>query len=151
MPHGHIFISYDRVDSQFPALIKEWLAKLYEDVWFDTDENSGTQAWWDAILAYLHSCDAVVFTVSPNSIQSKYCQAELTEARRLHKPIVPVIVRPTELPSDLAKLRVVDMSSELVTQNLSRLYKEVNYAVEEYRYRTTRQPPLSSQPTPLPK
>src|SRR5262249_24430305 len=118
MPHGHVFISYDRVDSKFPALIKEWLAKLYDDVWFDADERIGTQPWWDAILSYLFSCDAVVFTVSPGSIQSKYCLAELAEARRLHKPVVPVIIRPTELPPDLAKLRVVDMSSELVTQNL---------------------------------
>ncbi len=45
-------------------------------VWLD-EELSGGQVWWDEILAKIRECEALLFLVSPSSVESEACLLEL--------------------------------------------------------------------------
>src|SRR5262245_35294613 len=105
-----IFISYARSD----ALVVEQLRRDIEaagyDVWMD-ERLEGGQAWWQEIVEHISSCALLVFALSPDSIQSRACSAELEYAGALLRPIVPVHVRDADVQSardPVPSLQVVD-------------------------------------------
>jgi hypothetical protein len=150
MGESHIFISHDPSSEAFLRFVVDWLTKFYEDVTYDLQTDSGDAAW-DEVLQRIVKANVVVFIASPQSAANRRCLAHLAEANRLHIPVVPVMVAPTELPAAIAGQRVIDLSSELVTQNLSRLYKDIHYHIDQRRQLSNPPPPLSSQPTPRPQ
>jgi sulfatase modifying factor 1 len=116
-----IFISYSRADRQFIEQFIPLVRRVYgnDSLWFDQDIHGGTD-WWQMILDEIHKCDLFIYLVSNESIESPYCQAELREALRLNKKILPVIVRrlkpnylntvADDLATFLKKTQYVDMS-----------------------------------------
>ena len=87
-----IFISYARRDEGAVRSLHEDLVRAKHDVWFDR-ELGGGQAWWDTILEQIRTCDLFVFALSPDSVRSRPCQAELAYAVALRRPLLPVRVR----------------------------------------------------------
>jgi hypothetical protein len=87
-----IFISYARRDEAAVRALQEDLVRARHDVWFDR-ELEGGQAWWEAILEQIRSCDLFVFALSPDSVRSRPCLAELAYAVALRRPLLPVRVR----------------------------------------------------------
>ncbi len=117
---ARIFISYSRADRQFVDEFVPLLRKVYgnDSVWFDDDIHGGSD-WWLMILSEVANCELFVYLASNDSLTSPYCQAEFREALRLHKQILPIIVRPKtdypgDMPDDLAtvlrRTQYVDMS-----------------------------------------
>src|SRR5690348_16154690 len=116
-----LFISYSRVDRPFVEKMTVRLRHLYHDVWFDESLHGG-QLWWDEILMRIADCDIFIYLLSRESVQSTYCQAELVAARRLHKQILPVLIRArTPIPEDLQAIQIVDMSKGITTDSLDDL------------------------------
>lgn len=89
-----LFVSYARADRMFLDMFIPVIRRVYgnDSIWFDDDIYGGTD-WWLMILEQISKCDAFVYLISNESLESPYCQAELREAIRLDKPILPVIVR----------------------------------------------------------
>ncbi|MBI5668202.1 MAG: toll/interleukin-1 receptor domain-containing protein [Chloroflexi bacterium] len=109
----HIFISYSRVDKSFTEHFIARLRRLFPDVeiWYD-DELHGGELWWDEIINQIAACDVFIYLLSNESVQSAYCQAEFTEARRLQKRVITVQIRDrTELTDDLDDIQYVDMKA----------------------------------------
>ncbi len=117
---ARIFVSYSRADRQFLDEFVPLLQKVYglDAVWYDEQIHGGAD-WWELILNQVDSCDLFVYLASNDSLSSPYCQAEFREALRLHKQILPVVVRPkTQYPGDvpedirevLSRTQFVDMS-----------------------------------------
>lgn len=105
-----VFFSYAREDRRKVELLAGRMQSLGHQVWLDR-ELSGGQPWWDVVLTQLQSADVVVYALSPASLRSQACGAEMSYARALARPVLPVMVErtpPDALPPDLGRLQVVD-------------------------------------------
>jgi hypothetical protein len=118
---AQIFISYSRADRQFVDNFVPLIQRVYgnDSLWYD-DRIHGGADWWQLILNEIARCNLFVYLISNESLESPYCQAELREALRLNKQILPVIVRrlkppyPGNIDDDLAEVlkrtQYVDLS-----------------------------------------
>lgn len=104
-----MFLSYARRDAEKVARLEDGLRSFGAHVWLD-DALVGGHEWWDAILREIRQADVFVHAISPAGVDSEACTRERAYARALGKPIVPVIVEPTDtnlLPDDLSRLQLV--------------------------------------------
>lgn len=74
---AQLFISYSRKDGWARALAGELRNKARHTVFVDYLDIHGGADWWDTICAEIRECDALVYVVSPNSVVSHYCLAEV--------------------------------------------------------------------------
>ena len=105
-----VFVSYARSDAATVQQMHADIERSRRSVWFDSDLEGG-QRWWDLILEQIRSSSVFVFVVSPDSIDSRACRAELAYAVALGRPILPVRVRDVDLqmaPDPIPVLQVVD-------------------------------------------
>lgn len=145
---ARIFVSYSRVDRPFVDRLVPLLREVHDDVWFDENLRGG-QEWGKEILHRIATCDIFVYLLSNESVSSKYCQDELKEARRLHKKILPVLVRAqTRIPEDLSEIQHVDMSAGIKSENITRLLAAVERLSNVIPQ--TPPPPLTPEPVPMP-
>jgi len=108
-----IFISHSSRDSKPADDIKVWLASLgYERVFLDFDKDTGIGAgddWEKRLYAEIDRCHAVILVLTPNWLASKWCFAELTQARALGKVLLPVICAPLGEHKVLPEVQAVDL------------------------------------------
>lgn len=107
-----IFLSYARPDRLRADAVAQRLRQAGNNVWLDTGKASG-QVWWEEILRQLRLCDATVVVVSRASLRSQACIRERQYAASLGRAILPLTIEPLGselLPSDLARLQVIDYS-----------------------------------------
>ena len=93
-----IFISHSSLDLKEADEIKASLARMgFERVFLDFDKTSGIGAgenWEKRLYEELSRCHAVILVLTPNWLASKWCFAELTQARALGKVVIPVVSKP---------------------------------------------------------
>lgn len=142
-----IFISYSRADKRDVESLSAMLAE-HHTVWYDKglDETIG-QDWWQTLLKEIAAADIFIFLISRESVESKYCRAELEEAQRLRKPIMPILVRSkTEIPRELRRIQTLNMIEGLTEDAKQKLLT----SIENLDTNTDDKAPTSSEPTPLP-
>ncbi len=148
-----IFISYSRVDRQLCVDLASRLRRVYgyESTWFDETLHAG-EVWWQEILDQVAKCDIFLIMMTRETFDSEYCQAELKDARRLNKALLPVLVRArTEIPDHLKHIQYVDMSAGINADNLAELYAAVEQIQKRLEATPTAETPLSNLPTPKPQ
>jgi hypothetical protein len=119
---SRIFICYSRVDKLIAEQLANLLRRAYDHVWFDENLHGGEE-WWAEILKEIAGSQHFVFLMSDDSLQSDWCQKELTEARRLDKHILPVLVRSrTDVPDHLQKIQQINMTAGLTVDSLNQVY-----------------------------
>lgn len=144
-----IFISYSHKDAKHVEKWADRLRRIYthDEVWYDQRLFAGDE-WWPTILNQIAAADCIIFLVSEDSIKSNYCKDELAEARRLRKPIIPILINgfpPEKLTPSLSKLQyVTDRSADF-----ARLVGSINKQSGTSRFAPPK-PPLSPEPTPAP-
>jgi hypothetical protein len=132
-----LFISYARVDRHYCAQIVEMLD--VHEVWYDHRLHAGQQ-WWDEIGRRLEWCEGLVFLISPDSIDSKYCCKELEIARALGKHIFPILIRAqAPIPDDLQYIQYADLSSGITPEAVKLILNSI-HVTERQRS----QPPVIS-------
>jgi hypothetical protein len=147
-----IFISYSRDDSGFVEDLIPQLQIGFPDlrIWHDKSPHGlqGGDLWWEAILIAIAESDVFVYILSNESVQSRYCQAEFTEARRLQKRIITVQARhTTELNDELDDIQFIDMGRGLDdSKALLRLYAAISKQLKLAK----KSPPLWESATPKP-
>lgn len=101
-----LVICYARIDKQICADLVPML--IGHDVWYDgRDYMLGS--WWQTIVHRLDWCDVMIYLLSPESLESHYCQKEFEIARRLNKIIIPIcLVDGLELNDAICALHPVD-------------------------------------------
>ncbi len=106
-----IFISYARVDKNFCKQIVDLLDG--HDVWYDQRLHIG-QTWWDQIVSRLGWCDAMLYLLSPDSVESDYCRRELDVGITFKKHVFPVLIqKDTDIPPNLRQIQYADFSNGL--------------------------------------
>jgi len=88
-----VFISYSRRDGDFARRLHDALTGRGKEVWADWEDIPATAAWRERIADGIDSANAVVFVLSPDSVESVECNAELDLAAAANKRIVPVVRR----------------------------------------------------------
>jgi hypothetical protein len=136
-----LFVSYRNVNR---ALVQELVGDLRDmghEVWYDQALEGG-QKWWDNILENIRRSDVLLSALSPQSLDSRACQIELTYANALSKHILPVL-----LAGDLniALLPVILQERQLVDYRGrdKEAYKALAHALGSL-------PPSVPLPDPLP-
>ena len=136
-----IFISYARKDRGGIEALHADLEHAHYQVWMD-NELSGGQAWWDAILEQIRACDLYIFALSPASLRSRACSAELDYALALSRPLLPVRIRDVAIqlaPPAIARTQIVDYRTRSIDSALALIAAIANC------------PPAASLPDPLPE
>lgn len=91
-----LFLSHASSDAaQALELKRRLLAAGYREVFLSSDGAAGIAAgadWERALYAALRESRAVVALCSPASEASRWCFAEITQARALRKPVFPVLL-----------------------------------------------------------
>lgn len=105
-----VFISYARKDRELVQVLARDIERAKQQVWLD-DDLTGGQDWWDTVLAQIRGCRLFIFVLTPDSIRSKACLAELGYASDLARSIVPVMVRDVAVrlaPLSISRAHIVD-------------------------------------------
>ena len=95
---GHIFISYSHKDAEYVYRLQEELVKQGFSVWMD-DRIDYDAPWPKIIQDHLNNCDALILVVSENSFESEWVQKEVARAKRIGKPVFPILLNGNMWPS----------------------------------------------------
>jgi hypothetical protein len=104
-----IFISHSSADSASAAEMKAWLAAQgHTSLFLDFDPEAGIKAgsgWEQTLYRQLRQCQAVI------ALASKWCFAELVQARESGKAIFPIKILPCEAQSTFSDIQHVDLTT----------------------------------------
>jgi hypothetical protein len=104
-----LFVSYARVDKPLCKQIVHHLEDVHE-VWYDRRLHAG-QDWWNTIQERLDWCEGFIYLLSPESVESEYCQKEFAIAVESGKHIFPVLIQArTNIPASLGHIQYADLS-----------------------------------------
>ena len=115
-----IFVSHSSEDRLLSAEMMAVLEQLgIERVFLDFDKMSGIgvgESWEKRLYHEIMRCHAVILILTPAWLRSKWCFAEMTQARALGKVLLPVICQPLGgerfvLP-DIQALDLINWNSE---------------------------------------
>jgi hypothetical protein len=136
----NVFISYARRDQAAATQLRADIVQLGHEVRFDQDVRGGHQ-WWSTILQQIQYCHVFVYVLSPHSVKSRACLAELQYAEALRRPILPIMVRPVDpstAPPVVTNTQIVNYIDR-TTDTVFTLLKAFNSV-----------PPVGPPPMPLP-
>jgi WD40 repeat protein len=99
-----VFVSYSRRDAEFVTRLTDDLTIRGKEVWIDVGGIRDAEVFPVALRRAIEGSDAFLFVISPDSVQSEYCEQEVTYAAELNKRIVPLALRPVpdqEIPAEI--------------------------------------------------
>jgi WD40 repeat protein len=95
-----VFVSYSRQrESEFVDRLTAALTERGQEVWVDRSDIFPSSAWRPELEQAILEAHVFVFVISPDSVSSEYCLAELEHATSLGKRIVPLLARETAIDS----------------------------------------------------
>lgn len=124
-----VFISYSRRDMVFvdrldAALRQRGIATLIDRTAIEIGEP-----WSKRLEDLIARAETVIFVLSPDSVKSTVCAAEVDFSRRLGKRIIPVVARTVadpSVPEVLAELNYVFLDDETIYEaNVDRLVRAI--------------------------
>ena len=109
-----IFISHSSADNDAAARMKAWLeAQGHTSLFLDFDPGAGIQAganWEQTLYRQLRQCQAVIALLSPGWLASRWCFAELVQARERGKPVFFVKVEPVDSGGLFSDVQHIDLT-----------------------------------------
>jgi hypothetical protein len=94
---NYIFVSYAHKDGSVVFPIMEELANRGYRIWYDEGIVPGSE-WPEDIAQHLSGSAVVIAFVTPNSMASVNCRREINYALAKGKPLLSVVLEPTEMP-----------------------------------------------------
>ncbi|TAE60781.1 MAG: TIR domain-containing protein [Nostocales cyanobacterium] len=131
-----VFLSYSEKEREVMEKIAKILMRESFTVWTNkTDIQSGAD-FVESIDRGIEEADNLVFLMSPASLESEYCQKEITYALSLKKRIIPVLIAPVEeaqIPLELRKIQFIDLTEEAQGKDAN-IDKLINILSQEATY-----------------
>jgi hypothetical protein len=106
---GYAFISYSRVDGDFVRSLALDLERRGISTWYDYEIEVGDQ-FARRIEKAIDQCAAFILILSPASEKSTWVRVELARAKRLGKPILPMLLRPTAPLLEIEGIQIEDVT-----------------------------------------
>ncbi|NEO99796.1 MAG: TIR domain-containing protein [Symploca sp. SIO2E9] len=106
-----VFISYSSADSDFARKLNEALQLQGKTTWFDQESIPPGTDFQQEIYRGIESSDNFLFIISPNAVNSPYCDDEIQYATKLNKRLITVLyseVSTKELHPLLAQVQWID-------------------------------------------
>jgi iron(II)-dependent oxidoreductase len=125
-----LFISYSRDDKAWVALLWQALRDENFDAWMDRFIDPVAN-WWETILKNIYDADCFIYVMTPKSIESPYCQAELNYALDRGVPVLALMLKRCEFPKRLNDANVqyeVIQDGMTLDRVLFRIGKGLNHA-----------------------
>jgi hypothetical protein len=122
-----IFISYSRKDMAFVRKLAGDLKISGYEVWWDILGLQGGDDWVTAIAQAISSSQYVIVVITPSSVKSEWVREEYTQARALHKKIIPIMLKPCSLPFGLNTINFVNFSTGKYADNFNKLLPPLGY------------------------
>ena len=134
-----VFISYSRADGGFVRELQDGLAVRGRRAWVDWQDIPPTSEWMAEIEGAIEESDAVIYVLSPDSIASRTCSAEIEHALTLNKRIVPVLCRAVEAaqaPDAISRLNWVVATDGDLSAAVDRLIEALDTDLDRVRAHT---------------
>ncbi len=109
------FFSYSRKDSEFVLQLAQKLRAAGANVWLDQLDIPAGQHWDRTIGEALKSCKGVIAVLSPESVASDNVMDEVSYALKEKKLVVPVLIRPCDIPYRLQRVQHIDFTANYDT------------------------------------
>lgn len=114
-----IAASYSRKDARRVAAILDGLRARGLEVWFDKNIPGGA-LWEEHIARNMRKAAAVIFFASKDSLASDRCFDEVSTARTLKKPLIPLFLDPVRVPEDLPDRLVLTLQARNAVEAFDR-------------------------------
>ena len=88
-----VFISYSRKDQSFVRILDAAFNQINRNPWVDWDSIQKGEQWWLAIQRGIEGANTFVFVISPDSIESSVCRAEVDHATLHNKRFLAIVRR----------------------------------------------------------
>ena len=112
-PMSAIFVSHSSRDAAVAAEVRDWLVSQgHQSLFLDFDPEFGIPAgrnWEEELYHRLRTCRAVIVLCSRTSMASRWCFAEITQARSLGKVVLPVRIDGCNVDALLADQQITDL------------------------------------------
>jgi len=129
-----VFISYSRKDRDFMGTLYDALKSEERDIWVDWEDIPPTAEWLKEIFEAIESAHTFVFVISPDSVASKTCLAELKHAQSHNKRIIPLLCRDVivvEVPAEIEKINwVLFREKDDFDQSMAKLESAIDLDLE---------------------
>jgi WD40 repeat protein len=120
-----VFLAYAHEDKAVMEKIRNSLRREGFTVWTNTTDIQTGETFEKAIQRGIEQADNIVYLLSPDALNSEYCQQELNYSLSLNKRIIPLQVRttdPEQIPVVLRNLQYIDLTDNV---------KEEDYRLDE--------------------
>lgn len=137
-----VFISYSRKDGDFARKLNQELQRAGKTTWFDQESISTGVDFEKEIFKGIEGANNIVFLLSPDSVQSEYCEREVEYANSLNKRFIPVLVRSTEpedIPEVLRVINWIDFTGTDFQKPFTEVIKAIEIDREHANYHTVLQ------------
>ena len=128
--HKVIFISYSRHDSlDFARKLSKSLQKEGYIVFLDVEDIIGGDNWQNSLREALEDATHLVAILTPQSVNSEWCNMEWDVARQLSLPIVPVLYLDCKIDVFMSRLQYIDFRNKA---DYDTKCKELGRAIEKH-------------------
>jgi WD40 repeat protein len=135
-----VFISYSRRDKGFVQRLHDALSERDYEVWVDWEDIPPSSEWVEEIRTGVRSADGFIYVISPESVASEQCEAELDRAVEQRKRILPILHREPDgkpVPEAAASLNWVYLrDSDDFDAGLAQLVAAIETDLEHVRTHT---------------
>jgi uncharacterized protein YegL len=104
------FISYPRKNAEFALKLARELKSAGFDVWFDQLDIPAGARWDDEVQKALADCGIFLVILTPEAIESENVKDEIGYAIDSRKRILPVLLKPCNIPFRLRRFHYVDFT-----------------------------------------
>jgi hypothetical protein len=112
---GRLFFSYGRADSAFVLKLAKDLRSADIDLWVDQLDIVPGDRWDRAIETALAAAPSLLVVLSPDSVNSQNVMDEVSLGFDEGKRIIPILLRPCNVPFRLRRLQHVDFTNNYDT------------------------------------
>ncbi|MGB3491355.1 MAG: TIR domain-containing protein [Elainellaceae cyanobacterium] len=109
-----VFISYSRADGDLARALNHGLQSCGKTTWFDQESIDAGEDFQQEVYRGIEISDNFLFIISPEGLDSPYCDDEVSHAQSLNKRIITILSRPVEseaLHPALANVQWIDFST----------------------------------------
>ncbi|RKZ73796.1 MAG: hypothetical protein DRR19_30630 [Candidatus Parabeggiatoa sp. nov. 1] len=109
-----VFISYSRKDGDFARQLNTKLQEAGKTTWFDQESISTGVDFEKEIFKGIDGSDNFLFVLSPDAVESEYCEREVNYAAEQNKRFISVLHRetdPTMMPKALRAIHWIDFKN----------------------------------------
>ncbi|RKZ71729.1 MAG: hypothetical protein DRR19_32425, partial [Candidatus Parabeggiatoa sp. nov. 1] len=123
-----VFLSYSRTDGDFARELNTTLQQAGKTTWFDQESISSGVDFEKEIFKGIDSADNFVFVISPDAVESEYCEREVDYAADNSKRFITVLHRetsPDTMPDALRKINWIDFKDTAFDKSFPELIQAI--------------------------